>query len=365
MPEAISLYDLLHSRQRVPMTQCLIAVNTVVFGMMLLAGAGLWHGNNAIQLAWGANFGPATQDGQWWRLGSALFLHFGLLHLCMNMWALWDAGQLVERLFGHGRFAVIYFGGGMVGNLLSLVAQGNEAISGGASGAIFATYGALIVFLWREKAAIEGEEFRWLFRSALIFTGASMGLGWIIPGVDNSAHAGGLLGGILLGQLLGRPLRPADAWPKLARQGALFFLLAGIGVLFAHLPAPKYSWRAEIAAREEIQAFLARESSIRQHWQEITRPETLGDESPFELARRIELEIAQSYEDSIEQLSQLELSPASPSAAQVESLLAYSAKRRDSSQNLASQLRRHGLTAAPGARQPFSRLPSPSSSPTP
>jgi len=105
-----SLHDLL--RQRVPrvlVSQVLIGVNFLVFVAMLANGAGLWHSSNGIQLAWGANFGPATQDGEWWRLGTAMFLHFGVLHLLMNMWALWDAGQLVERMYGHLRFAAIYF----------------------------------------------------------------------------------------------------------------------------------------------------------------------------------------------------------------------------------------------------------------
>jgi rhomboid protease GluP len=77
-----SLYDRLHGKaEHVPVTLLLIGANLLVFGLMLGNGAGLWHAQNSIQLAWGANFGPATQDGQWWRLGSALFLHFGLIHL--------------------------------------------------------------------------------------------------------------------------------------------------------------------------------------------------------------------------------------------------------------------------------------------
>jgi len=121
-----SLYDQLRSRTaHVPLTLLLIGANLAVFLLMLGAGAGLWHADNEVQLAWGANFGPATQDGQWWRLGSALFLHFGLLHIAINLWALWDGGQLAERMYGPARFALIYFASGLFGNLLSLVAQGN------------------------------------------------------------------------------------------------------------------------------------------------------------------------------------------------------------------------------------------------
>jgi rhomboid protease GluP len=98
-----------------------------VFLLMLAFGAGLWHAPNGVQLAWGANFGPATKDGEWWRLATAMFLHFGLVHLAMNMWALWDAGRLVERWIGHLRFAVLYLASGLAGNLVSLVVQGDRA----------------------------------------------------------------------------------------------------------------------------------------------------------------------------------------------------------------------------------------------
>ena len=173
---------------------------------MLIFGAGLWHSQNIIQLAWGANFGPATQDGQWWRLASALFLHFGLLHLLLNMWALWDVGQLVERMFGYKRFILIYLVSGLFGNLASLVFQGNSAISGGASGAIFGIYGALLIYLWFNRLEIHLIEFRWLFWGAVTFSVATIVFGFIVPGIDNSAHIGGFTAGVLASIFLIRPI---------------------------------------------------------------------------------------------------------------------------------------------------------------
>ena len=158
----------------------------------------------------GERFGPATQDGQWWRLGSALFLHFGVLHLSMNLWALWDGGPLVERANGSPRFTAIYVGSGLAGNLLSLVIQGNQDVPGGGSGAIFGIYGALLVFLWRERQSVPAGEFRWLFLATRLFTLISTGLGLFVSGIDNSAHIGGLISGILLALLVGWPaLMPA------------------------------------------------------------------------------------------------------------------------------------------------------------
>lgn len=160
----LSLHDLLSRQARgIPVTRLLVAINLIVFVAMLAGGAGLWHSSNSVQLAWGANFGPATQDGEWWRLGTAMFLHFGIIHLGLNLWALWDGGQLVERMYGSVRFTAIYFASGLTGNLLSLVANKGLAISGGASGAIFGIYGALLVFLWRERHNLHPRDFRWFF----------------------------------------------------------------------------------------------------------------------------------------------------------------------------------------------------------
>lgn len=339
-PAPDSLHDALQVRPtHTPVTWGLIALNVGIFLLMLFAGAGLWHPDNSVQLAWGANFGPATQDGEWWRLGSALFLHFGLIHLAMNQWALRDGGQYVERIYGARRFAAIYLLSGLFGNLLSLVTQGNEAISGGASGAIFGVYGALLAYLWRERRHLHPAEFRWLFWSVGLFTLISMGLGLVIDGIDNSAHLGGLLCGTLLGTVLARPLLAPAAPPALTRMGVAGLLLAGVAVLLASLPEPRYRWQQELAARQEIRSFLAQEAQIQASWQEIQHGAPPDFNAMRRLAQRIESEIATPYRDSFAQLSQLELDPHAPSAGQLDALRQYSAQRRDFSQALAEQLR--------------------------
>ena len=338
-----SIYDRLHGKAaHVPVTLLLIGANLLVFGLMLGNGAGLWHAQNSIQLAWGANFGPATQDGQWWRLGSALFLHFGLIHLAMNLWALWDGGQLVERMFGHLRFMIIYIASGLCGNLLSLVIQGNEAVSGGASGAIFGVYGALLVFVWRERQQLNPGEFRWLFWGALGFSAVSITLGLIIPGIDNSAHIGGLIAGCLLGMLFGRALTTSSPWRWQDRIFSGSLLAGGIIYLATHIPPPAYRWSDELAARQEISQFLSEEVGIQTKWQDIIRQDRERSLSLDQLATRVESEITEYYDDSLEQLSQLQISPAAPSAATIESLRTYTEKRRDTSQALANQLRAQG-----------------------
>lgn len=320
-------------------TGLLVAANVLVFLAMVAGSAGFWHSPSDVQLAWGANFGPATQDGEWWRLGSAMFIHFGVLHLALNMWALWDGGRLVERMYGHVRFAAIYFASGLAGNLLSLVVQGNQAVSGGASGAIFGVYGALLVFLWRERRQLHIEEFRWLFWGALAFSAFSIGLGFVIPGIDNSAHIGGLVTGMLAGVLLALPLAGAPALPWRYRIVAALVFAAALALLIARIPAPKYRWSQEMQVRKEIAEFMHEEREIKRSWLDIEHESKQGGATFDELAGHIDSAITDRYEGSFDQLSHLPLDPALPSAPALENLLQYVQHRRDASRALADRLR--------------------------
>ena len=334
------LSDLLHdSPWRAPITLLIIGTNLAVFLLMLLAGAGLWHGVTAVQLAWGANFGPATQDGQWWRLGSAMFLHFGLLHLALNMWALWDVGRLVERLIGRLRFGVLYLVSGVVGNLLSLVTQGNQAVSAGASGAVFSLYGALLVFLWRERHQVETSEFRWFFGAASLFSVITLGLGAVIPGIDNAAHLGGLLCGALLGTVLARPWSVASRSPGVTRWLALAALGSTILVLLWRLPPPSYRLGQELRAQAAIRQFLNEDRRLTQHWGALLSASQNKALTFDQLAGRIDSRITAEYLENFEQLSALRLDDAAPSARALEELRRYAALRTEASHDLADGLR--------------------------
>ncbi len=319
-------------------TQLLIATNLLVFLAMLADGAGFWHSPNGIQLAWGANFGPATQDGQWWRLGSAIFLHFGVIHLALNMWSLWDAGQLVERMYGHFRFICIYFISGLFGNLASLVIQGNIAVSGGASGAIFGIYGALLVFLWLARSEVTSHEFRWLFWGALAFASITIVLGFIIPGIDNSAHIGGFISGILASLVFSKStyikrISVQISWLSI---GILIFTTS---ILIFNLPAPKYRWSDEILIRKEIDAFLYRDQEINRSWLEVIYEGKQGEKTFDALANQIDTGISNRYEESFEKLSQLPANAALPSAAKLAKILQYVQHRKDESKAVAEKLR--------------------------
>lgn len=326
---------------RVPqlrITPLLIAANVLVFGAMLLSGAGLWHSQNGVQLAWGANFGPATQDGEWWRLGSAMFLHFGLLHLALNIWALWDGGQWVERMYGHFRFVAIYLLAGLAGNLLSLVVHAGRAVSGGASGAIFGIYGALLSFLWLEREQIHAGEFRWLFWAAVGFSMATIIFGLMIPGIDNAAHIGGLLAGLILGVLL-KPGRGTVAAPKAYSLAAGLGLAVFVGAMSANIPQPAYRWSDEKQVQQEIGEFLQEDAAISRAWDSIMVQGRRKGVSFEELADVIESIVAERYEHSFEELSALPQDPNLPSAMVAERLTRYAERRRVASRAMVEGLR--------------------------
>ncbi len=334
-----SLTELMHSSvSRTPLTHGILLVNVLVFLAMLSQGAGFWHTSTVVPLAWGANFGPATQDGQWWRLFTALFIHFGLLHLGMNMWALRDVGRLVERLAGPWRFAALYVGSGVMGNLLSLVVQGNKAVSGGASGAIFGLYGALLVLLWSERRRVDPGEFRWLFGLASIFIVLMLGLGWVIPGIDNAAHGGGLVAGALLAHALARSwvLSRPRGWLGPGLAGCA--VLLGAGWLMLHVPPPRYLLSEEIEVQKAIKNFAQADQRFR-----LQRGELLGnaprERLTFEqLAGRIDSTVTAGYERSFEQLMAATPESNAPSAAALGALQTYAQQQAQTSRELSQGL---------------------------
>ncbi len=324
---------------QVPVTVVLLILNTAVFVATLFFGAGLWHSTVLVQLAWGANFGPATQDGQWWRLFTAMFMHFGILHVALNMWALWDIGRLVERVHGRARFAAIYLVSGVAGNLLSLVVQGNQAVSGGASGAVFSLYGALLVFLWRERQQVDRSEFRWLFGAASVFAVLMLGLGLVIPGIDNAAHAGGLVSGGLLGTLLARPWARASTQTQRPKWVAATVFALAFAVLIWRIPPPLYRFGAELKARDAVRQFLQDDQRISQNWQAILDAGRQRNVSFEQLAGSIETSVATSYLDSFEAMRAAYPGPAAPSAKTLEALQNYAIFRATVASDLADGLR--------------------------
>ncbi|MFA9216110.1 MAG: rhomboid family intramembrane serine protease [Sphingomonadaceae bacterium] len=190
---------------RTPVTTTLVALNLLVFVAMLVAGAGLLSHDGVVAVRFGSNLGRLTMSGQWWRLFTSIFIHFGLLHIALNMAALYQTGRTVERMYGSAHFLVLYLFSGLCGSMVSILWH-PAANSAGASGAIFGVFGGLLAFLLSSDNAIPRSVALEHRSSTVAFVGFNLVSGFILPGVDNGAHIGGLLGGLAIGFLLARPI---------------------------------------------------------------------------------------------------------------------------------------------------------------
>ena len=211
-------------------TPALIAINVIVFAAMVANGAGVATPDPRVHLLWGSNFGPLTMNGQWWRVVTATFLHFGVLHLALNMWALYENGRIVERLYGSLYFLALYLFSGVTGSLTSLFWH-PTVNSAGASGAIFGVLGALIAFMLTMHGSIPLSVRNAQRNSTLLFVAYALISGFSTPGIDNAAHLGGLAGGFLAGLFLARPLDPEQRRSGGARRLASVAMIGMAGIL--------------------------------------------------------------------------------------------------------------------------------------
>jgi|GEM_PF-67425 len=183
---------------RVIVTPALIAANVAMFVVMAALGAGFFMPDPQLMVQWGANFGPLTCHGQWWRLFSSLFLHFGMLHLLMNMYILRDIGPVVERMLGPVGFAIGYLVSGFFGSVASVWWHG-AIVSAGATGAICGVFGMLLGLVTVHQHSIPAAIIREHRTNAIMFVVLSTALASAIPGIDIAAHLGGFVAGFLCG----------------------------------------------------------------------------------------------------------------------------------------------------------------------
>lgn len=146
------------------------------------------------------------QEGEYYRLFTSMFLHLDLMHILFNGYALYILGRTVESLFGPVRFGLIYFLGGLSGSLASFVFT--DALSVGASGAIFAVFGAAMVYFYQHRDLHGAFGRRYLSQLVVIMViNLALGLfsttGATSFTIDNAGHIGGLVGGVVLAWFIG------------------------------------------------------------------------------------------------------------------------------------------------------------------
>jgi rhomboid protease GluP len=238
-----------------PATHLLLGINCAVFVAMVARGISFWMPTTDQLMGWGANnAGNVLLGGDWWRIVTAMFVHVGILHLATNMWCLWNLGLLAEPLMGSFGLFALYILTGAAGNLLSTLYNWYKfhdvsvfPAGAGASGAVFGIAGALIVLLKSKQLPVPPEEVRKLRKSVIYFAAINLiiglsinfGSGFTGVAVDNSAH----IGGFLCGLLFAAPMVPrigsarGDFQFKLRLSVAMVMLLLVLfGFFLAQLP---------------------------------------------------------------------------------------------------------------------------------
>jgi rhomboid protease GluP len=225
-----------------PGTYFLLAINVAVYLWMVVQGVDPRDPSEAALLHYGANQTWLVLHGEWYRLLTATFLHVGLIHLATNMWCLWNLGILGEPLIGPYGMVAVYMITGIAGNLLSMGTNillyvwthSNIVLfipGAGASGAVFGIAGILIVLLSNRRLPFPWEELRRLRSSVVKFAAINLVIGlstmFVNVGIriDNAAHIGGFLSGLMLGVPLA-PRMTAGRERYFARQKISFALAA-------------------------------------------------------------------------------------------------------------------------------------------
>lgn len=186
------------SHKKIVVTNIIIAICIVMFALMYLLGSG--SEDIGTLLNFGANLDTLVKSGEYYRLFTCMFLHIGILHLLCNMYSLHIIGREIENLYGKAKFLIIYILSGICGSILS-IAFSHNTVSAGASGAIFGLLGALLYFGYYYRTYL-GATIR---SSVLPVIIVNLVIGFLSSGIDNAAHIGGLVGGILASMLVGVP----------------------------------------------------------------------------------------------------------------------------------------------------------------
>lgn len=209
-------------------TYFFLAIQIIVFFLMELSGGST---NIYVLLQFGAKVNPLILQGEWWRFFTPIFLHIGFFHLFMNSLALYYLGTAVEKIYGKLRFLVIYLVAGFFGSLASFIFSPN--LSAGASGAIFGCFGALLYFGLVNRKAF----FRTMGMNILTLIAFNLILGFIIPGIDNAGHIGGLVGGFLATGIVHLPKNYKFSRQSIFLIGTILLTVAGLfyGFLFPNV----------------------------------------------------------------------------------------------------------------------------------
>ena len=193
------LFEKVFSPKKIIMTKLILLICIVMYIILGINSNNFFNiGINAL-VNFGGNNLLIVQSGEVWRLISAAFLHVSLIHLLVNMYSLVIIGTQVETFIGKFKFLFVYLISAICGNLLSLIFNEANIVSVGASGAIFGLMGALLYFGYHYRLYLS-EAIKTQIIPVIVL---NLLLGFMVSGVDNAAHIGGLIGGYLASMAIG------------------------------------------------------------------------------------------------------------------------------------------------------------------
>lgn len=231
-------------------TYAIIAINVLIFILMAANGAGIFDANGYVHIKWGSNYGPLTLTGDWWRLVTNIFIHFGIIHIAMNMYCLYVVGVYLEPMLGKTKYIAAYLCTGILASLTSLWWHKEGVNSAGASGAIFGLYGLFLALLTTNLIPKKVRNAQ--LQSIGIFVAYNLIYG-MKGGVDNSAHIGGLLSGFVIGYLYAISIKKERQEQKAAWVLPAVLILT-IGITAGYLNQHKGEEGQRVAVLNEIKA---------------------------------------------------------------------------------------------------------------
>ena len=181
-----------------PITLALLLANLICFALEVYFGG---SEDAEVLVAMGACYAPLVTGGQFYRLFTCLFLHFGITHLMNNMLSLGAVGSFVENRLGHIRFLLVYLAGGIFGNVASLawdIFRARSVVSAGASGGVFALFGGITYMVIAREPQMQGIRIGRLAIALFFLLAGTFGE----PDIDIAAHIGGFIGGFCCAGLL-------------------------------------------------------------------------------------------------------------------------------------------------------------------
>ncbi len=238
-----------------PVTAAIVGINLAIYAacavMSVVTGVGSpMDFDSRMLLRFGADYGPLALDGQWWRLFTSMWLHGGLIHVAANMYGLWGFGRITERIYGRGRYLVIYLATGLASSLASVAWHSDPTVSVGASGAIFGVVGALVWPFYRKRLQLPHAVMSAMLRNIGTVIVINLIIGASIPVIDNAAHVGGLIAGVILGAVF------VELVARGADHGATLWKLTAACaiVLFAVFTATRQVRYPELLSRASLYA---------------------------------------------------------------------------------------------------------------